>query len=71
MRWLLLLLVGSATPRANETPAEECTRLLRQADAARSFKSAGNVAAGRLEDNSPINPCVLGCRIPKCGYPAN
>ena len=50
-------------------PMEECRKMLGDASVARGFRNSANEFAGRPLENGPIDPCSLGCRIPKCGYP--
>jgi hypothetical protein len=72
----VVLLVGAVAcfprrPQRRLTAEEqECREILQEADIRRTFRNAGNVAAGRPEETGPLDPCALGCRIPRCGYPA-
>jgi hypothetical protein len=68
----LLVACYRRAPRRPLSPEEqECQDIMNEADVRRGFRNGGNIAAGRPEETGPIDPCAVGCRIPRCGYPAH
>jgi hypothetical protein len=71
----LVFLLASCVPSAERQayyrthPMEECRALIRQAESSRGWRNVSATMNEKPQDNAPINPCSIGCRIPVCGYP--